>query len=229
VTRLIFPVVLGIVGVAILISLGVWQLQRLAWKEGILAQIDATISADPVDLPANPDPSADKYLPVIVTGALGGEEIHVLTSVKDEGPGYRVISVLTSGDRRLMVDLGFVLQEAKTESRIAESVTVTGNIHWPDEVDGWTPAPDRAANIWFARSVTDMAETLGAEPFLIVARTLTSAGSGSGLPVTPMPIDSAGISNDHLNYAITWFSLAVVWAVMSGFLLLRVARTARKD
>jgi surfeit locus 1 family protein len=229
VKRLIFPILMGTIGDAILISLGVWQLQRLAWKEEILARIDATITAEPVPLPAAVDAGTDGYRPVTVTGALGGEEIHVLTSVKDVGPGYRVISVLTSGDRRVMVDLSFVPQEAKNESRLAENLTVTGNLHWPSEVDGWTPAPDLAANIWFARDVPAMAAQLQAEPFLIVARDLSVAGSGSGLDVTPLPIDSAAISNDHLNYAITWFSLALVWAVMSGFLLFRVARTARKD
>lgn len=224
--RLIFPAMMGVVGVAILVALGVWQLQRLAWKEAILDQIDATITADPVPLPLTADPATDRYKPVTVSGALGGEEIHVLTSVKDVGPGYRVISVLTTGDRRVLVDLGFVPQVAKDASRIAESLTAAGNLHWPDETDSWTPAPDLAANIWFARDVPAMAAQLQAEPFLIVVRTLSS---GSALDVTPLPIDSAGIANDHLNYAITWFSLALVWAVMSGFLLVRVARAARKD
>ncbi len=151
---------------------------------------------------------------------LGGQELHVLTSVKDVGPGYRVISALTSGDRRVMVDLGFVPETEKDASRMAEGVTVTGNLHWPQESDRWTPAPDVARGIWFARDVEAMAEALDTEPVLVVARDV----SGADLGVTVLPIDSAGIPNDHLNYAITWFSLAAVWAAMAGALIWRAAR-----
>lgn len=221
--RLIFPVILGLGGCAILIALGVWQLQRLAWKSAILAEIDSTIAAAPVALPAAPDPERDEYLPVTVTGALGGVEARVLTSVKDRGPGYRVVSVLTAGDRRILVDLGFVPESGRDASRMAESVTVTGNLLWPDEVDRWTPDPDPGAGLWFARDLPAMAEALGAEPVLVVARDL----SGADLGVSPLPVTTAGIPNDHREYALTWFGLAAVWAAMSGYLMWRVAR--RKD
>ena len=222
--RIAVPVLIGVVGCAILIALGTWQLRRLEWKEAILAEIDARIVAAPVALPAEVDPEADRYLPVTVTGVLGGQELHVLTSVKDVGPGYRVISALTSGDRRVMVDLGFVPEAEKDASRMAEAVTVTGNLHWPQETDRWTPAPDAGRAIWFARDVPAMAEALGTEPVLVIAREVSGSVSGADLGVTVLPIDSAGIPNDHLNYAITWFSLAAVWAVMAGALVWRAAK-----
>ena len=78
--QLIFPAALGVIGAAILLSLCVWQVQRMAWKNGILAQIDARIVADPVALPLDLDPVADKYLPVFVKGTTGTDEILVLTS-----------------------------------------------------------------------------------------------------------------------------------------------------
>ena len=221
--RIAFPVLLGIAGCAVLIALGTWQLRRLEWKDAILAQIEAKIAAEPVALPGAPDRARDIYLPVTVSGALGGEELHVLTSRKEEGPGYRVISVLTAEDRRVMVDLGFVPEAQKDASRMAGAVTVTGNLHWPDETDGWTPAPDAARGIWFARDVPAMAAALGTEQVLVVAREVT----GADLGVTPWPIDTAGIPNDHLNYAITWFSLAAVWAAMAGLLAWRAVRSAQ--
>jgi surfeit locus 1 family protein len=222
--RIWFPVVMGIAGCAVLIALGTWQLRRLEWKEAILAEIEAEVNANPVALPERANALADRYLPVQVTGALGGEEVQVLTSLKDVGPGYRVISVLTTGDRRVMVDLGFVPEAAKDDPRMAEAVTVTGNLHWPNETDGWTPEPDTARGIWFARDVQAMAGALGTEDVLIVARDIAGGVSAADLGVTPLPIDSAGIPNDHLNYAITWFSLAAVWAAMAGVLIWRAAR-----
>ena len=88
--RLWFPVLLGVVGVAVLIGLGLWQLGRMEQKEALIARIEAQIGAEPVDLSRAPDPVADQYRPVTLTGTLGGEEVHVLTSLR--GPGYRVCS-----------------------------------------------------------------------------------------------------------------------------------------
>ena len=219
--RIWFPVALGVLGVAVLLALGTWQLRRLEWKTAILADIDARIVAAPVAVPQSPDPAADRYLPVTVTGALGGEEARVLTSFGDEGPGFRVISAMTTGDRRILVDLGFVPEAQAEAPRMAEGVTVTGNLHWPDETDGWTPAPDRARNVWFARDVALMAEALGTEPLLVVARDVEPP-----LGTTPMPVDSAAIANNHWQYALTWFSLAAVWAAMSILLARRALRPA---
>jgi surfeit locus 1 family protein len=97
-------------------------------------------------------------------------------------------------------------------------VTITGTLHWPNESDSFTPAPDTARNIWFARDVPAMARALGTGPVMVVARSDTGDG------IMPVPVDTAGIPNDHLNYALTWFGLAVVWAGMTGLLLWRIRR-----
>ncbi len=218
--RAFFPILMGVVGVAILVALGVWQVQRLHWKETILAQIDASIAAAPIVLPADPAEDPDEYLAVTATGDLPGQEIHVLTTVDDFGAGYRNIAVFETDGRRVLADLGFVGLEAKDDARSATDVTLTGNLLWPDEVDGWTPAPDVAKNIWFARDLPAMAAALNTDPVLLVVRTATPPDPER----IPLPLDTSVIPNDHLNYAITWFSLALVWAVMSGFLITRTLR-----
>jgi len=90
--RMILPLVFGLVGTAVLIGLGVWQTQRLAWKEGILAEIETRISASPVPLPATVDPDSDKYLPVVLSGDFTGDDLRVLASTKRHGPGHRTVS-----------------------------------------------------------------------------------------------------------------------------------------
>lgn len=221
-TRLIFPMLMGVVGLAVLLGLGSWQVQRLNWKQAAIAAIDARIADSPVPVPDRPDPTIDKYLPVQATGTLTGQELNILTS-RDVGPGYRVISVLETGGRRVMVDLGFVEIEARDAPRTAAAITIRGNLHWPDEADGWTPAPD--GDLWFARDVPAMAAALGTEPVLIVAAEVSAADLG----VTPLPIDSDDIPNDHLGYAITWFGLALIWGIMSGFFIFRTGRRPAKD
>lgn len=220
--RFVVPVIFGIVGCAVLLGLGVWQVQRLAWKRDMLAAIEAQIGAEPVALPAAPDARGDLYLPVHVAGRTTGDELHVLASVKEVGAVYRVITVVeTDAGRRVMADLGVIATTAKDAARPPRDIAITGNLHWPDEIDGFTPDPDRAANIWFARDVPAMANTLDSDPVLIVARALDPQVPG----VTPLPVGVSGIPNDHLQYAITWFSLAAIWAGMTAFLLWRMTRT----
>ncbi len=221
--RILFLLIFGLAGLAVLVSLGTWQVQRLAWKKGVLADIEARIAADPVPLPQAVDPDADRYLPVELSGEMLPGEIHVLVSVKQVGPGYRIIAPFRTGDRTILVDRGFVPTTAKQAERRIGPMQVVGNLHWPDEIDGYTPDPDRAGNIWFARDVPALADALGAEPVLLVARSQTDPA------ITPLPVDTAGIPNDHLQYAVTWFGLALVWAAMTGYFLWRGRAPSESD
>lgn len=220
--RMIWPLLFGIAGVAVLLSLGVWQVQRLHWKEGVLAAMRAELSAPPAALPGVPDPAAHNYLPVTVTGRYLSGEIHVLTTRQGRGPGYRIVAPFeTSDGRRILIDRGFVPERLKDAPRPPASAQITGNLHWPDDLDEtFTPDPDWGRNIWFARQVAPMAAALGTEPVLLVLR----QGSGGAPTVEPWPVDTSGIRNDHLQYAVTWFSLAALWAGMTGYLLWRIRR-----
>lgn len=217
-TRLISVLVFGAVGAAILISLGVWQLQRLSWKQDVLAEIEARIAAEPVALPDTIDVERDRYLPVTAQGQFTGDATRVLVSVQGTGPGYRLISAFETGGREVLVDRGFIVEAAWPHVTPEGPLNVTGNLHWPDEVDGFTPAPDIARGLWYARDVVALADALGTEPILIIAREL----SVSDDPVTPIPVTVDGIPNNHLGYAIQWFGLAIVWLGMTAFLAWRI-------
>ncbi|RVV98537.1 SURF1 family protein [Mesobaculum littorinae] len=217
--RILLPCLAGVLGVAILLCLGIWQVHRLEWKTAMLADITARISSAPVDLPQDPDPEADRYLPVRVPGQFTGEALHLLVSVKQVGAGYRIVEAFeTDTGRRIMVDRGFVPNAEKDADHPAAPGPVGGNLHWPEETDSFTPEPELDRNIWFARDVPRMADALKTEPLLVVARADTGGG------VTPLPVGTEGIPNDHLGYAITWFSLAAIWAGMTGFYLWRIRR-----
>lgn len=221
--RMILPLLFGLVGAAVLISFGVWQMQRLAWKEGILAQIDAKIAAEPVALPAQPTKDADQYLPVTVTGTFTGQGVDVLVSRKEIGAGYRVIAAMETAQGRILIDRGFLKDDDRATPRpdaAAGMVTVTGNLLWPDEVDSYTPAPDPKTGLWFARDLPAMAAALNTEPLLVVQ----SASTLDAPLIEAMPVDTASIPNSHLGYAIQWFGLAVVWLGMTGYLLWRIKR-----
>ncbi|MFY9239595.1 MAG: SURF1 family protein [Roseovarius sp.] len=219
--RLIGPVLFGVFGTAILVGLGLWQLDRLAWKKVVQAQIEARIAAEPVSVPTLPDREVDRYLPVRARGVLVGPELHVLVSTKELGAGYRVIQALETQGRRIMVDRGYIPLGAKEAVRTGGAVELTGNLHWPDEVDRWTPAPDIARAIWFARDVPAMAAALDTAPVLVIVRSEVGP-EASG--VTPLPVDSSDIPNNHLQYVVTWFSLAAIWVIMTTYFIRRTRR-----
>lgn len=215
----ILAAILLVAGLVVFVSLGVWQLQRLEWKEGIIAEIEGQIAGDPVALPDSPDTETDRYLPVEITGAFGPGEIHVLVSHRDYGPGFRVIAPFTTeSGRTLMVDRGFIPTDRKGDEHSTGPATVEGNLHWPDERDTYTPDDDVAGNWWYARDVEKMAGALGTDPLLVIARSETDPA------ILPMPVTTEAIRNKHFEYAMTWFLFAVTWVVMTGFALWRIRR-----
>lgn len=223
--RFILPLLFGVLGTGVLVTLGSWQLDRLAWKTVLLKEIEARIGAEPVALPEVFDVEADRFLPVAVSGRTLGREGVVLTSVQGVGPGYRVISAFeTDAGRRILVDEGFVADRDRDRARPMVAMSVVGNLHWPREVDRFTPEPDLGAGLFFARDVDVMAEALGTEPVLVVAREV----SGTDPRATPLPVTTAGIPNNHLGYAVQWYGLAVVWAGMTLFFLWRMRRGRRE-
>jgi surfeit locus 1 family protein len=213
----IFALILGLSGAGVLVSLGVWQMQRLAWKEAIIGKAEGMIAAAPIPLPADPDPATDRYRAVRVTGAFIGGEAHVLTSTREDGPGFLVVAAyLTTDGRRILIDRGYVPETAKTTPRPGRAVAVEGNLNWPDDVTSSTPPYDADRAIWYGRDVTGIAGLLETEPVLIIARSDTGDG------VTAQPVTTAGFRNDHWQYAVTWFSLAAVWLGMTVLLLWRI-------
>ncbi len=223
--RLLIPLAFGLIGAAVLISLGMWQLERLTWKQGVLAEIDARMTAAPVAVPQDATEDAHQFMPVTATGTIAADQIHVLASVKGFGPGFRIIAALDLADgRRILLDRGFVVPKAKNAARPAVAATITGNLLWPDEMNSNTPPHDIEDNHWFARDIPAMAAHLGAEPVMLVQRTSTE----DNLVTTPFPVDSAGIPNNHLEYVLTWFGLAIVWLVMTGYFLWRSRQRPEK-
>ncbi|PRY95604.1 surfeit locus 1 family protein [Hasllibacter halocynthiae] len=208
---LIVPLLFALLGLAVLLRLGFWQLDRAEWKAAVIADVEARRTMEPVALPAAPDPEADRFLPVALTGTVG-EGVGVFSTWRGPGAGYRIVAPFRTDDgRRVLLDRGYSPTE---EARVPKGrIAVEGNLHWPDEKEA------DPSDGWEARDVALLAEALETEPVLVVARA-TSAPEG----VVPVPLDTAGIPDNHLGYAVQWFGLALVWAGMAGYFLWRQAR-----
>ncbi|WP_416899017.1 MAG: SURF1 family protein [Minwuia sp.] len=209
---------------AILCSLGVWQLQRLEWKEGLIAQIDERMGGEPVPLPQTlDDPDAWRFRPVTVTGSFVHDAESHRTGRPERGAiGYRIFTPLRRADGGgiVMVERGWVPEPLKDPAARpgdppAGEVTITGIVRLPDPRNTFTPDDDPAANIWFASDPVAMAAAYGltVPPWYVVDRDSAADWPRAGPP-------QLSLKNDHLGYAMTWFSLAavllVIWLLM-GF------------
>ena len=215
--RFVIPALFGLIGFAVLVALGVWQLQRMEWKQAMVSEISSRIGAAPVPLPAVVT-EADNFRPVALVGTVDGAPLRVLGAWRAGGTGYRIVAPVMSGNRRVMVDLGVVPLDAGDDIVLPRTaLRITGNLNWPDDQNAGTPEPD--GTTWFARDIDPMAAALNAEPIMVIARQVEPP-----LTVTPVPVGTEGIPDNHLGYAIQWFGLAAVWLGMTLFLLWRIRR-----
>jgi surfeit locus 1 family protein len=224
------------IALAILIGLGVWQLQRLKWKEGILAHVAALQSAparplEPVlDMAARGADVGFARVRAICPG-LASAPFLQLYGIRDGQAGWRLISACEAASlryRSVLVDRGFVAdttpQRPPVDPADRTPVELTGVLRVPDKPTFMTPANRPDANRWFSRDIAAMARALGAPqpaPVMLFAETATNPGF-KGLAPAPLPAD---IPNRHLEYALTWFGLAGALAGVYAAVLLR----RRKD
>jgi surfeit locus 1 family protein len=224
----------------VLIGLGVWQIQRKAWKEALIADLTERVAAPPQALPVPRDWSAldaakDEYRRVRFTAQFdNGNEALVFASasgfrpdVADAGPGYWVFTPARLADGGVvMVNRGFVPDarrnpQTRLEGQVSGPVTLVGAMRWPDTRHWFTPGDDSAHNLWFMRDPAPIAAAKGlgsVAPFYVEQETPAPPG---GLPQPGKLIVS--LPDNHLQYALTWFGLAAVlagtfiaWALTSG-------------
>ncbi len=218
---LVWPTVLSILGLAILVSLGTWQLQRKAWKDRLIAAVSARQDRAPIALEqARADwrtsPDDTEYTPVTVRGAFAGDVAKLYYAPHPKfGPGSDVYSPLTVGPGRVVwVNRGFLPDRMRGQAPTTTTgpIEVVGLVRAPAERGGFDPDNDVARNLWYWRDLAGMHASafpkggVEAEPFFIEARTVEGVAADGW----PRPGASAPeIPNRHLEYAVTWYGLAL--------------------
>tara|TARA_B100001250_G_C19793866_1_gene787850 strand:+ start:209 stop:886 length:678 start_codon:yes stop_codon:yes gene_type:complete len=212
----VFILFVCVPGFFVLIFLGTWQVQRLAWKESLLNEISTRLNAQPSNLPLNPRYNAHNYLMTTIEGKIQTKSVHVLISSRNMGPGFRVISPLLLKDgRTILIDRGIIPEKDKNSVVGLGSINITGYLLWPNETDSFTPDPNFERNIWFSRDLDKMADFLETEKILLVA---TKLQQHSNFQIQDPTIN---IPNNHLQYAITWFLMSGLWLGMSVYFFYR--------
>ena len=205
----------------VLVALGAWQVQRLAWKTELIALIEARLAAPAAPLPAGllrpGDVSGFEFRRVTVAGTLLHDREIYLVATRRGKFGFHVITPLRrTGGGFVLVDRGWVPAEARDPPRraagqIGGAVTIEGLVRAPEEPRWLTPDNDPAKNYWFWRDVPAMAAFAGVDAPPLIVEAGPAANPG-GLPIgRAFRFD---IPNDHLQYAIIWFLLAAALAVI---------------
>jgi surfeit locus 1 family protein len=223
-------------GLVILIGLGVWQLDRKVWKENLITTLNTRLGRAPEDLPpraswAQLREDKEEFRRVVFPAEfLDGEEALVYTAGSPlrpdvKGPGYWVFApARLAGGSIILVNRGFVPADRKdpgtrTEGAPHGTVDIVGVLRWPETRNSFTPADDPKNNVWFLRDSNSIAKFktwLTAAPFYI---------DQEG-PVPPGALPKPGklevrLPDNHLQYAITWFGLALA---LAGVFIVWLAR-----
>ncbi len=237
--RLLWPTLLAIAGLAVLIGLGTWQLERKAWKEGLLAKIAARVGADPVPLASAMERLRDRadieYMHVAATGRFLHDKERYLYAPAPAGLAWHVYTPLEIGPGLVVwINRGVVPDANK-----APTSRAAGQVEGATEVRGvvrlapirtfFAPDNDAEGNLWYWPDIPAM--TASAFP----------NGSAKALPIfveadaDPAPpgglprggVTRVALPNRHLEYAVTWYGLAAtLLGVYSAFAISRLRAPA---
>lgn len=225
------PVTLAVLGVvalamvAALIGLGIWQVERLAWKQQLIASIDTRIHAAPEAAPG-PDewPTInapdDTYRRVEARGTFLHARTSFVQAATERGGGFWVMTPLAT-DRgfTILVNRGFIPPDARAgiaRIQAPESASVTGLLRISEPGGGFLRSNDPAAGRWYSRDVAAIVQARKidrAAPYFIDA---AANPDPAALPVGGLTV--IRFPNHHLGYALTWFTLAAM--VAGGYMLL---------
>jgi surfeit locus 1 family protein len=213
------------VALAILVALGLWQLERKTWKEALISTLERRLAATAVALPppaewGRLEPGRDEFLRVVFAAQFQNDKEALVyttgSSMRADtgGPGYWVFTPARLGDGSIvMVNRGFVPEgrqnaASRRDGAVTGPIDITGVLRWPEPPGLFTPAGDPVRNIWFSRDSAAMAaakNVAGAAPFYVEMEIPVPSG---GLP-HPGRLQPS-LPNNHFEYALTWLGLAAV-------------------
>ncbi len=222
-------------GFAFLSGLGLWQIERLQWKQALIERVESGLSATPVgvdDILADVQSRRDiEYRPMQATGTfLHDKEAHYFATFNGAS-GYFVYTPLRGGDgSTLLVNRGFVPMDRKepdtrAEGQVGGVVTIQGLARSNPQAkpNMFVPNNDTTGNVYYWKNVDQMSSqgldtvTDRLMPFFLDADSTVIAGQGApigGVTLIEFP-------NSHLQYAITWFGLAAALLGVGGTFLWR--------
>jgi surfeit locus 1 family protein len=224
----LWPSLVALAALIVLVSLGTWQVERLRWKEALIAERTAQLAAPAALLPAQDDWPAWNFRRVEVLGTFRHDLEQLFGATGHGGQvGHHVLTPLLRPDgSALLVDRGWVPADqahpaARREGQVGGPVSITGIARYRgDHTANWfTPANEPEQGMWFSYDLPALEQALGLTLLPVVVEADNRPNPG-GLPVGGLT--RIALTNNHLQYAITWYGLALTLvAVYVSFSLRR--------
>lgn len=232
----LWPTLFTIPALLMMLGLGTWQLDRLAWKTALIDSFESRVSAPPVPAPAAlDDVDAWRFRHVQATGHfLNDKEVQLTGRPYEGNAGFHVVTpFVVDGGPTVLVNRGWVpmdrrLPSARPETLPAGTVTVNGIVRDAGRKGYFVPENEPGREIWFTIEPAQIATHLGIGP---VADYYIDALRPDGRP-TVLPIGAVAtiqVRNEHLQYAITWFLLAATLLIVYVVWHLQLDRKERED
>jgi len=210
--------------------LGAWQLQRLAWKEALIARVERNVQAPPVVAPGPPQWPAltreDEYRRLLLRGRFDFDREVLVRASTELGAGYWVLTPLRSeAGPWVLVNRGFVPPEQRAQvPRGPEMQELTGLLRLSEPGGSLLQRNAPAAGRWYSRDVAAIAAAQGLSgpvaPYFVDAQGVPGAA-----PTWPRPgLTVLRFRNDHLVYALTWFALAAMMLAAIAYVLVDARR-----
>lgn len=227
--RRIWPIVWAAsLGVALLLGLGLWQVQRLALKNQLIADYDKAMASDPVSL----DVALEQFLAgnridgmkVKATGKFASREPIRLLASTPAGPAWELVHgfELTSGTA-VLVNRGKIDHDKTVPIPAGDVADIVGHVVWHDEGKAFFDVENKPeANQWYWWDVVAMTNQFSSthlNPNYVVLNLIAGSPGTEGLYVEA---PKANLRNNHLGYAMTWFGLALVLVVMTALFVYRI-------
>jgi surfeit locus 1 family protein len=210
-----WPTVFTVPAILVMIGLAIWQVQRLQWKEGVIAERTARTTATPIDLPAaGTDLSGLEFRRVTVTGTFDhAHEFYLAARSQNGNVGYWIVTPLkTDKDETVLIERGWVpetkkLPDTRAEGQVGGTVTLSGFIRLPQVKSFFQPDNEAQKNVWFYLDPKQMAEAANIPVRTDLYLDADLAHNPGGFPIGGQT--RINLPNDHLQYAITWALLAL--------------------
>ncbi len=233
--RLVIVTLIALIGVAVFGGLGLWQVNRLHWKQDLIARVDSRIHADPIAAPGPSDwpgitAESAEYQRVTLRGTFMNANEVAIYAPTDWGPGYWILTPLRRDDNTVvMINRGLVPEEFKdpaTRTAPQSEQTITGLLRI-SESKGWLFSRDNdpVGRKWYRRDIGSITQTLGlrdAAPYF-VDQDLSDA--------QPWPRGGQTVvkfRNAHLSYALTWFGVMSI-VIVGWSLVIRSELRGERD
>ena len=189
--------------ILIFISLGIWQLYRLEWKLNLISEINNAISSEPIQFNSN---NIKNFQKVSFNGKIDNEKIIYLYNLNEEGkPGFDIINPINIENKNFLINRGWVKISDKNKPFITNNENFVGILREKSKSSYFKPDNDLPNNYWFKLEDVDLEKYTG----LAFSNYIIYLSDSSSTKIPKPKNISANLSNNHLKYALTWFSLAI--------------------